>query len=288
MVQNVLNHVGSERTDDGVAELRPHLEGPRPEVAVRQRHTGHARIRVDPQERPATAEVSERARRVRVARPVRSLVSLDLEGQAKRVRVHPADARQHPPEVTGFFALQAFLEELIKSPLLDDFLDQYSILVYPLLNPDGVDMGHWRHNAGGVDLNRDWAYYRQPETRQVADHIVKMQYESGGKVMLGLDFHSTWEDVFYTQDKKEQLTPLTPWFREQWFAALEAGLPGYKVNEKPKGLATPVTKGWFYSQFKSEGMTYEIGDDTHRDTIQLIGKITSGAMMQILLDHSSK
>ena len=42
------------------------------------------------------------------------------------------------------------------------------VIVYPLMNPDGVDEGHWRHNTGGIDLNRDWAHYNQPETRQVA------------------------------------------------------------------------------------------------------------------------
>ncbi len=192
-------------------------------------------------------------------------------------------SRQHPPEVTGFFAMQAFVEGIVESSLLTNFLKKYRVLVYPLLNPDGVDMGHWRHNAGGVDLNRDWAYYKQPETRAIADHIVKTLNESGGRVLLGLDFHSTYNDVFYTQDKKEQVTPTTPWFREQWFEALEARIPGYKVNEKPKGLATPVTKGWFYSQFGAEGMTYEIGDKTPRDTIQLIGRITSEEMMKIIM-----
>jgi hypothetical protein len=31
-------------------------------------------------------------------------------------------------------------------------------------NPDGVDKGHWRLNDGGVDLNRDWGPFTQPET----------------------------------------------------------------------------------------------------------------------------
>ncbi len=216
----------------------------------------------------------------------RDLIFLDVnKGKSGKKDIIVILSRQHPPEVTGFFAMQAFVERMMESSQLESFLSRYRVIIYPLLNPDGVDMGHWRHNANGVDLNRDWAYYRQPETRAIANHIVRMQHETGGKVLLGLDFHSTYHDVFYTQDKSIQKTPTTPWFREQWFEALETRLPGYKVNEKPKGLATPVTKGWFYSQFGAEGMTYEIGDRTPRDTIDLIGKITSEEMIRILLEN---
>lgn len=194
-------------------------------------------------------------------------------------------SRQHPPEVTGFFAMQAFVESILSSDMKEEFLKSYRVLIYPLLNPDGVDMGHWRHNANGIDLNRDWAYYRQSETRAIANDIVNRVKESGGKVILGLDFHSTWDDVFYTQDKQLQPTATTPWFREQWFQRLEEGIPGYQVNERPKGLATPVTKGWFYTQFGAEGMTYEIGDHTPKALILKIGQITSEAMMEILMSH---
>ena len=41
------------------------------------------------------------------------------------------------------------------------------------MNPDGVDLGHWRHNANGVDLNRDWSYYNQPEIKQAVNFIEK-------------------------------------------------------------------------------------------------------------------
>ena len=43
--------------------------------------------------------------------------------------------------------------------------------VVPLANPDGVEQGHWRHNAQGVDLNRDWDRFQQPETRALRDEF---------------------------------------------------------------------------------------------------------------------
>ena len=66
------------------------------------------------------------------------------------------------------------------------------------MNPDGVDLGHWRHNSGGVDLNRDWSKYHQKEIKTTVDFISKTLKASNSKLVLGLDFHSTYYDVFYT------------------------------------------------------------------------------------------
>ena len=64
-------------------------------------------------------------------------------------------SRQHPPEVTGFFAMKSFIETLVQEGSKNGFLEKYRVMVYPLMNPDGADLGHFRHNTGGVDLNRD-------------------------------------------------------------------------------------------------------------------------------------
>ena len=219
----------------------------------------------------------------------RDLVLLDMKKETKTgKKLIVIFSRQHPPEVTGFFAMQAFVDVLAQTANEVGFLDDYRILIYPMLNPDGVDMGNWRHNSAGVDLNRDWAYYNQPEIRQIADHVVKEAYDNGSQVVLGLDFHSTYHDVFYTQSKEELPTPTSEWFRDAWFAKLEERIPGYKVNQKPLGLSGPNTKGWFYTQFKAEGMTYEIGDKTPADSINFIGKIAAEEMMNILMANKDK
>ena len=90
------------------------------------------------------------------------------------------------------------MKKLLHGEYSIDFLDKYRILVYPLLNPDGVDLGHWRHNVGGIDMNRDWAYYHQPEIRKISNNIVKESKKNASQVILGLDFHSTYHDVYYT------------------------------------------------------------------------------------------
>lgn len=191
--------------------------------------------------------------------------------------------RQHPPEVTGYFAFKAFLETILKeNELSSSFLDNYRILAFPLMNPDGVDLGHWRHNAGGVDTNRDWSFYHQPEIKTTVDYISKVLNKNNSELQLGLDFHSTYYDVFYTNTER-RLTAL-PEFLPKWFSSLEERIPEYKVNEKPSKSKQPTSKGWFIGAHKAVGVTYEIGDDTPRDRIKLIGKESAQAMMRILLD----
>lgn len=193
--------------------------------------------------------------------------------------------RQHPPEVTGYLAFQSFLETVLESgELTDAFLEKYRVLAFPLMNPDGVDLGHWRHNAGGVDLNRDWSKYRQPEILAVTHQIEQTIKEEGVKVLLGLDFHSTWHDVFYTNVERENTN--LPSFVEDWFAQLEANIPNYKVNEKSATSTRPVSKGWFLKRFNAVGITYEIGDETPRDFITLKGKVSAYEMMKLLTNSN--
>lgn len=214
----------------------------------------------------------------------RDLFGLDVyDGERHGKDLVVLMGRQHPPEVTGYLAMKAFVENLIESDLSDEFFEKYRVLIFPLLNPDGVDMGHWRHNAGGVDLNRDWAQYRQPEVKQIADHIVNEAAAFNNRVVLGLDFHSTYKDVFYTNNQ-ETMKSVIPEFREAWFRGFEAALGnGYQVNERPSNVGSPVSKAWFYLQFQAEGITYEIGDNTPNDFIAKKGRVTSEEMMKALL-----
>lgn len=189
--------------------------------------------------------------------------------------------RQHPPEVTGYYAFQEFLTTILnESQLADKFLNKYRVLAFPIMNPDGVDLGHWRHNAGGVDLNRDWSKYRQKEIKQAVKFITKEAKENNSKIILGLDFHSTYEDVFYTNKTRNNTT--LPNFIDNWFTALEANIQDYKVNEKPGDSPKPVSKGWFLYGHDAVGITYEIGDSTPKDRILKISQVSAVQMMKLL------
>jgi len=187
--------------------------------------------------------------------------------------------RQHPPEITGYYAFQSFVEHILNSN--SDFLNYYSVLAFPNLNPDGVDMGHWRHNSNGIDLNRDWAQYNQKEVEETVKYIIKTSEQNHTQPILGLDFHSTTYDVFYTNKEPENVS--LPDFLNYWFDNLENKIPGYQVNQKKAMSKTPVSKAWFLNYYNAVGITYEISDTTSIHQIQTFGKISSQLMEDYLL-----
>ncbi len=213
----------------------------------------------------------------------RDLIGLDLcQGDPKNKDIIVILSRQHPPEVSGYLAMRSFVKELLsEARLAVDFRKKYRILIYPMMNPDGVDLGHWRHNVGGIDLNRDWAYYRQEEVSTVVNHIVKTVNKSRSKVILGLDFHSTQEDLYYSFPDNMHST-IYP-FKDYWIQAIGTALPNYNPDDQPYPLNDPISKAWFYKQFEAESITYEIGDETPRDFIKLKAEIGAREMMKLLI-----
>jgi murein tripeptide amidase MpaA len=213
----------------------------------------------------------------------RDLIGLDVyEGDPKGKDMIVILSRQHPPEVTGYLAMQAFVKEILgDSRLSKDFLKKYRILIFPMLNPDGVDLGHWRHNSGGIDMNRDWAYYRQSEVKTIVNYIVDAANEHKNKVVLGLDFHSTQQDLYYTfpDDVKSSIYP----FKDYWLGAIDTALPDYSPDDRPYAVGDPISKGWFYLQFNAESVTYEIGDETPRNFIKLKAETAAREMMKLLI-----
>jgi murein tripeptide amidase MpaA len=185
--------------------------------------------------------------------------------------------RQHPPEVTGSLALMRFIEEVVgDSELARSFRSEFKVLLVPLLNPDGVDRGHWRHNMAGVDLNRDWVTFAQPETRAVRDAILALREQ--GKIYLHLDFHSTYNDVFYTQPDP----PLesTDNFTTQWLAGIQRRYPQYRVNRSPsEPVRLTTSQSWAYKTLRIPAITYEIGDNTDR---ALLRQISTGAAQEMI------
>jgi hypothetical protein len=190
-------------------------------------------------------------------------------------------SRQHPPEVTGFKALQYFIDELLQeNRLTTEFYKHNEIWVFPLLNPDGVDLGHWRHNAHGVDLNRDWAYYKQPEIEQVTNFIVTKARREKAKVILGIDFHSTFKDVYYVYN--DSIQSVLPGFHTIWTGGIDALVYPFATRYAPGGMSSPVSKNWFFNQFKAEGITYEVGDETPEKIIRDKAKKAAVLLMTIL------
>lgn len=193
-------------------------------------------------------------------------------------------SRQHPPEVTGYLAMKAFVATLSEdSKLARKFRKKFTTYVVPLMNPDGVDNGHWRHNAGGIDLNRDWAQFNQPETRAVKTFMEAKIEETKGKFYFGIDFHSTWDDIYYTVDPK--LEGNMPNLVYDWLDEIKRQIPDYDPNIKPNEniIPTTVSRNYFFAAYGAEALVFEIGDNTPRPFIKEKGRISANVLMEMML-----
>jgi murein tripeptide amidase MpaA len=193
-------------------------------------------------------------------------------------------SRQHPPEVTGYFAMQSFVETIAgKSDLAKQFRADWSIYVVPLMNPDGVDHGNWRHNLGGIDLNRDWTVFNQPEGKIVSEFLKRREAATGGKFYFGIDFHSTWEDIYYPMTRRHEGN--MPGLVQDWLTKIQAALPGYtpviQANDRP--LPARVSRNYFLTAHRMEAIVFEIGDNTPRDFIKKKGRVGAEEIMKLLI-----
>lgn len=191
--------------------------------------------------------------------------------------------RQHPPEVTGALAMLPFVETLLSDdPIAKRYRARFETVIVPMLNPDGVVHGHWRHNTGGIDLNRDWGPFTQPETKLMDGLLRRIEENPDQKLRLLLDFHSTQKDVFYTIPDEYPTNP--PFFIRDWLARYQERMPDYKVNRDARHSADrPISKAYTYETYGAPAVTFEIGDETDRELIKRIGKQSAIAMMETLL-----
>ncbi len=191
--------------------------------------------------------------------------------------------RMHPPEVTGAMALLVFSEKLLSDDAVaKQFRDRFNILLIPNLNPDGVEHGHWRSNINGVDLNRDWKKFKQPETRLVRQQLQEIA-SSGEKVVYAIDFHSTSKNIFYTMPTDYGLAP--PLLTEDWLKSLNKALPDFKVNIKPGGNPkSGVFKQYIADTFGVQAITYEMADNIQRHQIRAVTNTAAQLFMEKLLE----
>jgi cytosolic carboxypeptidase protein 6 len=212
-------------------------------------------------------------------------------------------SRQHPPEHTGTLALMPFVETIVgDTPLAKEFRSKFRVVIMPCLNPDGVDEGHWRHNAHGVDLNRDWNNFNQPETRLVRDALLAMRDSLKTTFPFAIDFHSTQHDVFYTLSnpaaleaadsaKPELMQLFTPeaarrsTLMQTWLGRVQMQFPTYQViiDDSPRTPTGATSARWFDRVLLAPAVTYEVGDETDRTLIRQIGVGSAQAMMELLL-----
>lgn len=186
-------------------------------------------------------------------------VPLFRAGPADAVRLHVVATRQHPPETGGAAAFDAFATRLL------DILGSRScasdaILFAPILNPDGIVRGHWRTNAGLVDLNRDWGRFAQPETRAIGTVINDAARDA--TIVSVLDFHSTRDGAIYVSRTADA--------RASAFASAVAAGTGLAVIET-RSAGSETLKSWSESAFGSASFTVELPDNASPQEAAMAG-----------------
>jgi len=211
----------------------------------------------------------------------RPIYLLDSGGSAGRVVL--LTGRQHPPEVSGAYAFTRFTEVVLgDTPLAQQFREQFRVLAIPLLNPDGVALGHWRHNLGSIDLNRDWGPFTQPETQLVAGLLDTLD-NHGAEVMAFIDFHSTDRNVFYTQTDDEGFR--LPGFEKTWLDRARQRIENYPFERSARLTSEQANgKNYMFKRYGIPSLTYEVGDETPHGTAAAAAIVFAEEFMQLMLE----
>jgi len=193
--------------------------------------------------------------------------------------------RQHPPEVPGgTISLVSFVQTVLSdSELASSFREKFEMFVFPLLNPDGVDHGNWRHNANGKDLNRDWQAFSQPETKAVKDWLTNAENISkNGQYCFGIDFHTSFSGPYLlTLDTIPH--KVKPDLTRKWINQVESETK-QKLDIRPRAQSLPYCYNWMINALEIEAVTYEEGDEIDRAVVQQRAKDYANVLMKVLLE----
>lgn len=124
------------------------------------------------------------------------------------------------------------------------------------------------------------------ETRAVRDSLTTIAKLPKARAYLFLDFHSTSEDIFYTQRDEDQTFPLL--FTKRWLKGIQEHFPNY-VYKRDAGHNEnlPTSKTWAYKTFGSAGITYEFGYNTSFEKVRNIATGAAEEMMKILVAETA-
>lgn len=194
--------------------------------------------------------------------------------------------RQHPVEVPGAMAMRVFVDTVMgSSDLAREFRERYMLVIVPLVNPDGVALGHARHNAGLTDLNRDWGPFTQPETQAVAAVLEQLEAD-GVSPRLMLDFHATkqWPTmIFYTQMPEDDTSPKL--FASNWLGRVDDRIGDFEFKHDPRPPSEQSNaKNYFFKRYGIPSITYEIGDEVARIAIFEHTPVFAEEMMRTMLE----
>lgn len=182
--------------------------------------------------------------------------------------------RQHPPEISGATAFEAYVETMA---LNADFSSTRFVL-FPLPNPDGIADGNWRHTSAGRDMNRDWFALNLVETKAAAGLILK---EADGRIPISmLDFHSTHRTLVYSHmledtDPRMCLPKHLESVLADDMSPPPEWIPGHNDS---KG----TFKNWALQELDVAGLTIELEDAPPEGVAEQVGMRIAEEILRII------
>lgn len=108
--------------------------------------------------------------------------------------------RHHGDEGTANWIIEGFVQSLWEN----GFFDQYQLVLYPMINPDGAE-NHTRYNANSRDLNRVWGKTPESsldEVKTIYTDLAPILKKHKNKIEIVLDMHGSFtEDFIYRVDR---------------------------------------------------------------------------------------
>ena len=174
-------------------------------------------------------------------------------------------ARQHPGEAMAEWFAQGFVERLLdgNDPAARVLLAQCVFYVLPNMNPDGAVRGNLRTNAGGANLNREWAspsLARSPEVFLVRQKMLEVGVD------LNLDAHGD-EGLPYnfvvgtegTPGYSPRMEALEATFKSAWQTTCPDFQTAHGYGRTAPGAANPtLATNWVGQQFNCLAFTIEM------------------------------
>ena len=174
-------------------------------------------------------------------------------------------ARQHPGESMAEWFVEGFLARLLDAddPVARVLLANSVFYVVPNMNPDGAVRGNLRTNAGGANLNREWAapaIEKSPEVFCVRQKMmevgVDLSLDAHGDEALPYNFVVGTEGVPGYSPRMEALENA---FKSAWQATCPdfQTTQGYGVS-KPGSANLTLATNWIGQHFNCLAFTIEM------------------------------
>ena len=174
-------------------------------------------------------------------------------------------ARQHPGEAMAEWFVEGFVQRLLDGadPVARVLLAQCVFYVVPNMNPDGAVRGNLRTNAGGANLNREWAapsLEKSPEVFLVRQKMLEVGVD------LNLDAHGD-EGLPYnfvvgtegTAGYSPRLEALEDAFKSSWQTTCPDFQTAQGYGRTAPGTANPtLATNWVGQQFNCLAFTIEM------------------------------